>query len=89
MIKGTERKIIFLKSTKSKKFDEAYFVLKDDLINDDDTEILREAEKILFSAEHCKKSKKKTNFSFKGLFLFFLGLSLGAVVSLILSFFVF
>lgn len=89
MIKGTERKIIFLKSTKSKKFDEAYFVIKDDLINDDETEILREAEKILFSAESCKKRKRKSSFSFKGLFLFFLGLSLGATVSLIISLFVF
>ena len=39
-MKGTQRRIIFLKSTKSKRFDEAYFVLKDDLINDDEDEIL-------------------------------------------------
>ncbi len=76
-MKGTQRKIIFLKSTKSKRFDEAYFVLKDDLINDDEDEILKEAERILFSAESCKRKKEKRRLSFKGLFLFSLGILVG------------
>lgn len=81
-MKGTQRKIIFLKSTKSKRFDEAYFVLKDDLINDDEDEILKEAEKILFSAEGCKKKREKKRLSFKGAFLFSLGLFCGVVLTI-------
>lgn len=80
-MKGTQRRIIFLKSTKSKRFDEAYFVLKDDLINDDEDEILKEAEKILFSAEGCKKKREKKRLSFKGAFLFSLGLFCGVVLT--------
>ncbi len=82
-MKGTQRRIIFLKSTKSKRFDEAYFVLKDDLINDDEDEILKEAEKILFSAEGCKKKREKKRLSFKGAFLFSLGLFCGVVLTII------
>ena len=81
-MKGTQRRIIFLKSTKSKRFDEAYFVLKDDLINDDEDEILKEAEKILFSAEGCKKKREKKSLSFKGAFLFSLGLFCGVVLTI-------
>lgn len=58
MIKGLERKIMLLKSTNSRYFDEAYFIMKDDLISCDDSEILREAEKIIFCAEGCKRVKK-------------------------------
>lgn len=82
-MKGTQRRIIFLKSTKSKRFDEAYFVLKDDLINDDEDEILKEAEKILFSAEGCKKKREKKRLSFKGAFLFSLGLFCGVVLTIV------
>jgi hypothetical protein len=82
-MKGTQRKIIFLKSTKSKRFDEAYFVLKDDLINDDEDEILKEAERILFSAEGCKKKREKKRLSFKGFFLFCLGLFCGTIFSIV------
>lgn len=81
-MKGTQRRIIFLKSTKSKRFDEAYFVLKDDLINDDEDEILKEAEKILFSAEGCKKKREKKRLSFKGAFLFSLGFFCGVVLTI-------
>lgn len=81
-MKGTQRRIIFLKSTKSKRFDEAYFVLKDDLINDDEDEILKEAEKILFSAEGCKKKREKKRLSFKGAFLFSLGLFCGVILTI-------
>ena len=81
-MKGTQRRIIFLKSTKSKRIDEAYFVLKDDLINDDEDEILKEAEKILFSAEGCKKKREKKRLSFKGAFLFSLGLFCGVVLTI-------
>lgn len=58
MIKGLERKMMLLKSTNSKYFDEAYFIMKDDISLYDEVEILREAERIMFSAETCKRIKK-------------------------------
>ena len=80
MVSGRERKIIHLKKTKSKRFDEAYFVLKDGLINYDDGEIIREAEKILFSAEELKKRNvKKRGTLSKCAFFFALGFFFGTV----------
>ena len=80
MVSGRERKIIYLKSTKSKRFDEAYLVLKDGLGSYDDGEIIKEAEKILFSAEELKKKRARKN---KGLskcaFFFSLGFFFGTL----------
>ncbi len=89
MVSGRERKIIYLKSTKSKRFDEAYLVLKDGLINYDDGEILKEAERILFSAEELKskRTKRKRGLA-KCAFFFSLGFFFGTLcylISLILS----
>ncbi|MBQ4108883.1 MAG: hypothetical protein IJC80_05740 [Clostridia bacterium] len=78
MVSGRERKIIHLKSTKSKRFDEAYLILKDGLINYDDAEILREAERIIFSAEELKRKRvKKGRGLIKSLFFLSLGFFLG------------
>ena len=74
---GTQRKIIFLKSTKSKHFDEAYLVLKDDLANCNEDEILKEAERILFKAEGCKRKRERKRHSFKGFFFFSAGFLMG------------
>ena len=80
MVSGRERKIIHLKSTKSKRFDEAYLVLKDGLINYDDKEIIKEAERILFSAEELKNRKiKKTRSLAKCAFFFSLGFFFGTL----------
>ena len=84
MLQGTERKIIFLKSTKSKHFDEAYFVLKDDIVNDNEHEILCEAERIIFTAEELKRKRQKRPVSFKGVFFLSLGAFLGSFISCIL-----
>ncbi len=78
MIKGCQKKIIFLESTKSKYFDQAYLVMKDDLCALDEGEILLEAEKIIFGAEHCKKEPKKSKKGIlKNILLFLFGLLLG------------
>ena len=84
MLQGTERKIIFLKSTKSKHFDEAYFVLKDDIVNDNEHEILCEAERIIFTAEELKRKRQKRPVSFKGVFFLSLGTLLGSFISCVL-----
>lgn len=84
MLKGTEKKIIYLKSTKSKHFDEAYFVLKDDIINDRDGEILEEAERIIFKTDAFSKRKQRKKVSFKGCFLFSLGTLTGSLFACVL-----
>ena len=60
MIKGLERKIMLLKGASSKYFDEAYFIMKDDISIYDEGEILRAAERIMFSAESGKRIKKSS-----------------------------
>ena len=90
MIKGCQKKIIFLESTKSKYFDQAYLVMKDDLCTMDEKEVLAEAEKIIFGAEHCKKVTKKKSppFLWKGILLFAAGVILGASIAFSVAFFV-
>ncbi len=91
MIKGCQKKIIFLESTKSKYFDQAYLVMKDDIYTCDEGEILSEAERIIFGAEYCKKVKKKKISSFsiwKSILYFSLGLLFGLFLAFLLSFFI-
>lgn len=84
MASGRERKIIHLKSTKSKRFDEAYLILKDGLINYDDGEIVKEAERILFSAEELKRKRgRKGGGVFKCAFFLSLGFFLGTFTYLL------
>lgn len=89
MIKGLERKVVLLKNTNSRYFDEAYFIMKDDLTSFDDGEILREAERIMFSAEGCKRIKgtKKKRILKIALFTI-LGALLGFGMGLFWAFFI-
>jgi hypothetical protein len=85
MVSGRERKIIHLKSTRSKRFDEAYLVLKDGMESYDDKEILKEAERILFSAEELKKKRaKKGGGVLKCAFFFSFGFFFGTLSYLFL-----
>ena len=89
MIKGLERKIMLLKGTNSKYFDEAYFIMKDDITYCDDSEILKEAEKIIFSAEGCKRIKRADKRTSAKIALFtiagaFIGLLCGLIIGLII-----
>lgn len=89
MIKGLERKIVLLKNTNSRYFDEAYFIMKDDLASFDEGEILREAERIMFSAEGCKRIKGSRKKRALRLALFIiLGVLLGFIAGLSLAFFI-
>ena len=78
MIKGCEKKIVYLKDTGSDYFEEAYFVVKPQKCTEND--IIAEANKIVngFMDEDKGKSKisKGKIFSFLG------GLLLGALLSL-------
>ena len=89
MIKGLERKMMLLKSTNSKYFDEAYLIMKDDISVYDEGEILREAERILFSAETCKRIKKSNKKRrFKSFLILVLGILLGWSLGLLCAFFI-
>ena len=89
MIKGLERKMMLLKSTNSKYFDEAYLIMKDDISVYDEGEILREAERILFSAETCKRIKRSNKKrTFKSFLILVLGVLLGLSAGLLCAFFI-
>ena len=50
MVRGCQKKIIYLKNTRSDIFDEAYFVIKEDMIERmpaDDTDMVKEASRII------------------------------------------
>ena len=53
MIKGCQKKIIFVKDTGSEYFEEAYFIMKSDseLPRTEETDIVKEAEKIVEKVE--------------------------------------
>lgn len=93
MIKGCQKQIIFLESTKSKYFDQAYLVMKDDIYTCDEGEILSEAERIIFGAEGCKKVKKKQRGkalnAWRGILCFSFGLLCGLVLAFSLSLLIF
>ena len=89
MIKGLERKMMLLKRTNSKYFDEAYLIMKDDISVYDEGEILREAERILFSAETCKRIKRSNKKrAFKSFLILVLGVLLGLSLGLLCAFFI-
>ncbi len=90
MIKGCEKKIIFLESTKSKYFEQAYLVMKDDLYTLNEGDILEEAERIIFGAEHLKRMpKKKSRLPiWKTILLFLGGIFVGIGIAFFVSFFI-
>ena len=71
MIKGCQKRIIFVKNTGCDLFDEAYFVLKDDIPYNDDfnANIVRVANEVINQSGLPTRKKK----SRKGLWCFLLG----------------
>lgn len=77
MYTGTQKKAIVIKNTGNSMFEAAYFILKDDISNVKESEMVREANQILknnliggyfFNDPKSSKSKGK-----KGSFYFFMG----------------
>ncbi len=91
MIKGCEKRIIFLESTKSKYFDQAYLVMKDDIYTCDEGKILNEAERIIFGAESIKNDKKSKRLKglWKNILFFSIGFSFGLVIAFSVALLVF
>lgn len=82
MIKGCQKKIIFIKDTGSEFFEGAYFILKEEVPTsvDTETDMVKVATKIVnetFVTAPKSKKKIKINFSALG---FVLGGLLGAAV---------
>ena len=88
MVRGTEKRVIYLKHTGSELIEEAFFLVKDqeegDLIRESD--IVKEASRILREGDAGLGKGRRGN---EDAVLFFLmGFSLAALLSLLLSFFV-
>ena len=62
MVRGCQKKIIYLKNTQSNIFEEAYFVIKDDLSCEktEEYDMVKEANRIL--AENFEFEEKSTFF---------------------------
>ncbi|MBO5374880.1 MAG: hypothetical protein J6A54_05495 [Clostridia bacterium] len=74
MIKGCQKRMIYIKDTGSDLFDEAYFILKKDIPiqTELDGDIIRTATAIINHSEFKQQKKKKRLFS-KGILFFLLG----------------
>ena len=82
MLRGCQKKVIFLKNTGNQLFEEAYFVIKPEFEAFSEYEIISEATRIANSCGTNEKLKKKR--SKKGgfyFFLFSLGFFLGVVIT--------
>ena len=84
MLKGCQKKIIFLKDTGSRAFDEAYFVINPSYEERADFDIVSEATKIVNGTVVSPPRKKRGNVG--GTMLFFcLGSIFGAVLTAIIA----
>ncbi len=88
MVRGCQKKIIYLKNTQSKIFEEAYFVIRDKGLYEkaDECDMVREANRIL-EESIAYEGKKKFKFL---LFLrryalpFFIGMTIGIALTVII-----
>jgi hypothetical protein len=83
MIKGCQKRMIFIKNTGCDLFDEAYFILKNDIPSSEENQndIIRTATAIINEHEYpLNKRKKVKNKSSKSLVLFLIGALCGAAI---------
>ena len=81
MLKGCQKKIIFLKDTGCDIFEEAYFVIKPEYEGMNKCDIVSEATKIASGIDKDKEIKKGKNGMVYTLFLS-IGMLLGVVISI-------
>lgn len=81
MLKGCQKRMVYIKNTGCDLFDEAYFILKNDVPTDSDTEndIIRIATAIINENGFVQKKKRKKK-RLKGLLLLALGAIIGVAV---------
>lgn len=88
VVRGCQKKIIYLKNTRSSVFDEAYFVIKDSTLYEskDECDMVEEANKILseaFDFDDMSVRKRIARFLKKNTISFIVGFILGIVSTLI------
>jgi hypothetical protein len=83
MIKGCKKKIIQIKDTGSKFFEEAYFVIRDEALKAEINEcnIIRDATAIVNEYISGATATKTRRSRAKSLILFLLGFFIGAILS--------
>lgn len=90
MVRGCQKKIVYLKNTDSSVFDEAYFLLCDDVSADiSECDMIKEANRIL---DECisfeeKRSKRQIVLDFvkEKIIPFTLGIVLGVIITIIIK----
>ena len=80
MLKGCQKKIIFLKNTGSSVFDEAYLVIKPDYEEREDFDIVSEATRIINNS-FVGTAKPKKRRGLGSIFLFCAGIIFGAIIA--------
>ena len=86
MIKGCQKRIIQIKDTKNKLFEEAYFVLKcevnDSLIHSNSKDIINEATMVINNYSNEGSSSKSSSKKISRVLWFFIGFVLSFVITL-------
>ena len=84
MIRGAQKRMLVVRTGSSRYFDEAYFVLRQELPRRGEgrADILREANRILEESQPEREERR----SRRGIWLFLLGLFAGAGIALLLLF---
>ena len=91
MVRGCQKKIIYLKNTESGVFDEAYFVVSESALSSeiDECDMIEEASKILdeciFTEEEKSLKNKILDIVKKKTIPFILGVALGIIIGIIIN----
>ena len=88
MIKGCQKRVIQIKSPKSEIIEEAYFILKDSEEEREESDIVREAERLLDACEKRDTPQKRFRFSLDEVIFFLAGVALSLLFCVILRLFV-
>ena len=90
MVRGCQKKIVYLKNTGSEVFDEAYFVVRDNALADlSECDMVKEANKIL---DECISLEEEVgffevlkDFIKRRVISFAIGIALGIVIALLIK----
>jgi hypothetical protein len=90
VVRGCQKKIVYLKNTESEVFEEAYFVVRDDALADNsECDMVKEANRILdecISLEDTESSWHKIlNFTKHRIIPFLIGVSVGMIIITIIK----
>lgn len=83
MVKGCQKTVIYLKNTGSDYFDEAYFVLTDDIYDCTDGDLIAEANRIIENAG-TEVQKRRRLITKEKIISFTLGLLISLTLSAVL-----